>query len=48
MNLTRRRIDVLILKQIEDDKASTPPPDSTQTLNTMAALILGSPEFQLK
>jgi len=38
----------VILKQISDNAASGSSADSTQTLNTIAALILGSPEFQLK
>jgi uncharacterized protein (DUF1800 family) len=42
----------VILKQISDSKTSagtgTAPGDPTQVLNTMAALILGSPEFQLR
>jgi uncharacterized protein (DUF1800 family) len=45
----------VILKQISDSEsgaaaAATPaaPTDPAQVLNTMAALILGSPEFQLK
>jgi uncharacterized protein (DUF1800 family) len=38
----------VILKQISDSAASGSSADSTQTLNTIAALILGSPEFQLK
>jgi uncharacterized protein (DUF1800 family) len=42
----------VILKQVSDSEtsagAATPPTDPTQVLNTMAALILGSPEFQLR
>jgi len=38
----------IIIKQISDTEATTAPADSTQVLNTIAALILGSPEFQLK
>ena len=38
----------VILKQISDSAVNGSSADSTQTLNTIAALILGSPEFQLK
>ncbi len=38
----------VILKQVSDSETATSPTDSTQVLNTMAALILGSPEFQLR
>ncbi len=38
----------LILKQIAADGTGDSPSNSTQLLNTTAALILGSPEFQLK
>jgi uncharacterized protein (DUF1800 family) len=38
----------VILKQISDNESCGPPPDSTQVLNTIVALILGSPEFQLR
>jgi uncharacterized protein (DUF1800 family) len=38
----------VILKQVSDSEATTTPTDPTQALNTMAALILGSPEFQLR
>jgi hypothetical protein len=41
------KTNAVILKQISDD-TTTPPADPTQALNTMTALILGSPEFQLK
>jgi uncharacterized protein (DUF1800 family) len=37
-----------ILKQVSDTESVTAPADPTQVLNTMAALILGSPEFQLR
>ncbi len=40
--------NAIILKRISDDETTSPAADSTQVLNTMAALILGSPEFQLK
>ncbi|AXC14732.1 putative signal peptide protein [Acidisarcina polymorpha] len=42
------KTNAVILKQIAEDQASPSPADSTQVLNTIAALILGSPEFQLK
>jgi hypothetical protein len=43
------KTNAVILKQISEQEAgATAPMDSTKTLNTMAALILGSPEFQLK
>jgi uncharacterized protein (DUF1800 family) len=38
----------VILKQVSENASSGSSADSTQTLNTIAALILGSPEFQLK
>jgi len=38
----------VMLKQISANGASGSSADSTQTLNTIAALLLGSPEFQLK
>jgi uncharacterized protein (DUF1800 family) len=38
----------VILKQISENEVGGGSPDSTQVLNTIAALILGSPEFQLK
>jgi uncharacterized protein (DUF1800 family) len=38
----------VILKQISNGDNAGGPFESTQTLNTIAALILGSPEFQLK
>ncbi len=38
----------VILKQVSDAESATTPTDPTQVLNTMAALILGSPEFQLR
>ncbi len=38
----------VILKQVSDSETAATPTDSTQVLNTMAALILGSPEFQLR
>ncbi len=42
------KTNAVVLKQIAEQEASTTPVDSTQVLNTMAALILGSPEFQMK
>jgi uncharacterized protein (DUF1800 family) len=42
------KTDAVILKQIADDANGTAPADPSQVLNTIAALILGSPEFQLK
>jgi uncharacterized protein (DUF1800 family) len=41
------KTNAVILKQISDDSATTSA-DPTQALNAMTALILGSPEFQLK
>ena len=38
----------VILKQVSDSETAATPADSTQALNTMAALILGSPEFQVR
>ncbi len=38
----------VILKQIADAETASIPIDPSQILNTMAALILGSPEFQLR
>ena len=38
----------VILKQVADSDTAAAPTDPAQPLNTMAALILGSPEFQLK
>jgi uncharacterized protein (DUF1800 family) len=38
----------VILKEVSDSETVTAPTDPTQVLNTMAALILGSPEFQLR
>ena len=38
----------VILKQIADSETASAPADPAQVLNTMAALILGSPEFQLR
>jgi uncharacterized protein (DUF1800 family) len=42
------KTNAVILKQVSDTETATAPTDSTQVLNTMAALILGSPEFQLR
>ena len=38
----------VILKQVVDSEAATTTTDPAQPLDTMAALILGSPEFQLR
>jgi hypothetical protein len=38
----------VILRQVSENASSGSSADPTQTLNTIAALILGSPEFQLK
>jgi Protein of unknown function (DUF1800) len=38
----------VIRKQVADSDTGTAPTHPTETLNTMAALILGSPEFQLR
>jgi uncharacterized protein (DUF1800 family) len=47
-----QKTNEVILKQVSDADAgsagATQPTDSTQVLNSMAALILGSPEFQLR
>jgi uncharacterized protein (DUF1800 family) len=42
------KTNAVILKQISDAGVASDVEDSTQVLNTMTALILGSPEFQLK
>ncbi len=42
------KTNAVILKQVSDQDEGSAPMDSTKTLNTMAALIMGSPEFQLK
>src|SRR5271170_4978555 len=42
------KTNAVILKQITDQESGATPPDSTQVLNTMAAMILGSPEFQVR
>ena len=42
------KTNAVILKQISEDAAGATTADPTQALNTMTALILGSPEFQLK
>jgi len=38
----------VILKQVSDSETPTAPTDPARLLDTMAALILGSPEFQLR
>jgi uncharacterized protein (DUF1800 family) len=38
----------VILKEMSDAGTASTPPDPAQTVDTIAALILGSPEFQLR
>ena len=49
-NQVSEKTDALVRKQLAQpspDLQPSAPPDATQTLDTMTALILGSPEFQM-
>jgi hypothetical protein len=42
---TNQLIDAQLTQQAA---SANPPPDSTATLNLLTALVMGSPEFQLR